>query len=88
MLGKRHDQELILAEHGRRISQFRDEVQLSRQRLKMLESRISAFESHFIQLTKICNKLDVQISSMEDMLSRLNTQVEALKRSRVKGHPH
>lgn len=77
MFGKQRDQGPVLAEHGRWIAQLRDDGRIGKQRLKTLELRVSALESHLAELTKICNKLDVQILSVSDWLLKLNSKIDA-----------
>jgi uncharacterized coiled-coil protein SlyX len=78
MLSRRREQEAVVARHGRWIAQLRNDWHLHKQRLKTLELRLSALESHFTELVKVCTKLDVQISSANDWLLKLNSRIDAL----------
>jgi len=61
-LRKRADKMAVLAEHGRWISIFRDDIKLLEQRLRGLERRLSVAEHNLAELRGAYGKPDLLTS--------------------------
>lgn len=82
MLRKQGDEEAVLATHGRWIAKLRDITRAAEQRLRMLERRVSAFESQLVELAKIQRKLDVRLAELDARLTKLNASSSRRRRRR------
>ncbi|MEM3421481.1 MAG: hypothetical protein QW835_01670 [Candidatus Hadarchaeum sp.] len=58
MLKKIND-EVIIADHGRRIAKLCDDVDVLSQRLLALERRVATIENSLAELRKFCYRLDL-----------------------------
>lgn len=58
MLRKIND-EVTIADHGRRITKLCDDVGVLSQRLLALEKRLATVENSLAELTKLCYRLDL-----------------------------
>ncbi len=65
IFAKKNDAAVIMAEHGRWVARLRGDVQILDQRLRSLESRVSAAESNLSDLAKDYGRLDIALSKLE-----------------------
>lgn len=65
MLRKIND-EVIIAEHGRRITKLCNDVGVLSQRLLVVERRVAALENNLAELAKLCHRLDLGNFGFDD----------------------
>lgn len=58
MLRGQRDEKIVLAAHGKWISELRASARTIEQRLRVIEQRISMLETQLVELNKIRGKID------------------------------
>lgn len=82
MPDRRVDGKSIRAAHGKWIMELQKNVEVIEQRLTLLESKVSTWESQLTERVKVQMKLDAELDSLRAELKRLAPGISKLSKGK------